>query len=40
MRKDRMLVQIWQHPYIEYWITYDFDTHTWHDSTGIPFALV
>ena len=23
-----------------FWVTYDFDTHTWHDSTGIPFALV
>ena len=22
------------------WVTYDYDTHTWHDSTGIPFALV
>lgn len=41
MRKDRMLVQIWQRPYVEYWITYDFDTHTWHDSTGSkPFVFV
>lgn len=40
IKKDRLFVQMCQYPYVEHWVTYDFDTKCWHDSTGIPFALV
>lgn len=39
-KKIAIRVTMFQPTDVGYWVTYSFDTHTWHDSTGIPFALV